>query len=43
MDVLVPAGTRAKDLIVDIQKGHLKLGRKGEEPIIDVSNLRSCK
>lgn len=35
LDVPVPPGTRAKDLEVEIQKHHLKLGRKGEPPIID--------
>ena len=34
--VPVPAGVRAKDLAVDIQSTHLKIGIKGNPPYLDV-------
>lgn len=38
VDVTVPVrGTlKGKDIVVDISKTHLKVGVRGEEPIIDV-------
>ncbi|KAF8476058.1 CS domain-containing protein [Kalaharituber pfeilii] len=35
ISVPVPKGTRAKDLVVEIKKLKLKVGLKGQEPIID--------
>lgn len=34
--VPVPAGVRAKDLAIDIQSTHLKIGIKGNPPYLDV-------
>jgi hypothetical protein len=33
--VPVPAGTKSRDLTVEIKKTRLKVGLKGKEPIID--------
>jgi hypothetical protein len=33
--VQVPAGTRGKELSVEIKKQRLKVGLKGKEPIVD--------
>lgn len=37
--VPVPAGVRAKDLAIDIQSTHLKIGIKGNPPYLDVRPL----
>lgn len=34
--VPVPAGTRARDLIVEIKSQSIKVGLKGKEPILEV-------
>lgn len=39
VSVPVPKGTRARDLIVEIKKHRLKVGLKGQVPIIDVRIL----
>lgn len=33
----VPSNLRGKDIVVDLKKTSLKVGVKGQEPIIDVS------
>lgn len=35
----VPAGTKARFIVCDIKKKHLKVGLKGQPPIIEVSML----
>ncbi|KAF3902818.1 hypothetical protein AA313_de0205765 [Arthrobotrys entomopaga] len=37
----VPEGTRGKDLVVEIKTGSLKVGLKGQEPIIDGKLFKS--
>ena len=39
VSVPVPKGSRARDLVVEIKKLRLKVGVKGQEPIIDVCGL----
>ena len=39
VSVPVPAGTKAKMMDVVIKKDHIKVGLKGQPPIIDVSWL----
>lgn len=34
--VTVPSNLRGKDIVVEMKKGHLKVGIKGQEPVIDV-------
>jgi len=40
VSVPVPAGIKAKNLDIVIKKDHLKVGVKGQTPIIDVSRAR---
>ena len=40
--VPVPRGMKARQLDVIISKQHLRVGVKGEAPIIDVSRRKSC-
>ena len=37
--VPIPAGVKAKDLAIDIQSTHLKIGIKGNSPYLDVRPL----
>ena len=37
VNVPVPAGTKSRSVVCEIKKNHLKLGLKGQPPIIDVS------
>lgn len=37
----IPAGVKAKDLAIDIQSSHLKVGIKGNPPYLDVSFITS--
>lgn len=37
VNVPVPTGTKARSVVCEIKKNHLKLGIKGQDPIIDVS------
>ncbi len=37
----VPPGTRGRDLVVEIKSNKLKVGLKGQEPILDVRLLSS--
>ena len=37
----VPSGVRGKDLTIDIQSSHLKVGIKGNPPYLDVSTCRT--
>jgi HSP20 family molecular chaperone IbpA len=39
--VPIPGNLKAKDLIVDLKKTHLKVQIKGQDPIIDVRPLPS--
>lgn len=36
LSIPVPAGTRARDLIVEIKSQSIKVGLKGKEPILEV-------
>lgn len=42
ISVLVPLGTRARDLIVEIKSQSIKVGLKGKEPILEVY-LSACR
>lgn len=37
VNIPVPNGTKSKLVICEIKKNHLKVGLKGQPPIIDVS------
>ena len=37
--VSVPSNLRGKDIVVDMKKMHLKVGVKGQDPVIDVRIL----
>jgi hypothetical protein len=39
----VPQGTKSRFVVFDIKKNHLKVGLKGQPPIIDVSNYNNKK
>lgn len=39
INVPVPAGTKARFVVCEIKKNHLKVGLKGQPPIIEVSML----
>ena len=41
--VPVPQGTRGKDLVVEIKKKNLKVGLKGQEPILDGDLCKEIK
>ncbi|PLW10962.1 hypothetical protein PCANC_22214 [Puccinia coronata f. sp. avenae] len=43
LNIPVPPGTRARDLIVDIKKTKLKVGLKGKEPILDGNLCKEIK
>lgn len=37
----IPGNLKSKDLIVDIRRNHIKVQVKGQDPIIDVSDITS--
>lgn len=37
INVTVPAGTKSRFVVYELKKNHLKVGLKGQPPIIDVS------
>ena len=39
LNVPVPTGTKSRFVVCEIKKNHLKVGLKGQPPIIDVSLL----
>lgn len=39
LSIPVPAGTRARDLIVEIKSQSIKVGLRGKEPIIEVLTI----
>jgi CS domain len=41
--VPVPPGTRGKDLIVEIKKKKLRVGLKGQDPILDGDLCKEIK
>lgn len=41
VSVPVPAGTKSRFVLCEIKKNHLKVGLKGQPPIIDVSSYTS--
>ena len=41
VSVSIPGNLRAKDLVVDLNKTHLKVQIRGQDPVIDVSRLYS--
>jgi hypothetical protein len=43
LNIPVPPGTKARDLIVDIKKTKLKVGLKGKEPILDGTLCKEIK
>ena len=38
VNIPVPTGTKARSVVCEIKKNRLKLGLKGQDPIIDVSS-----
>jgi len=40
--VPIPGNLKAKDLVVELKKTHIKVGIKGQEPIIDVCSPSAC-
>lgn len=38
VNIPVPTGTKARSVVYEIKKNRLKLGLKGQDPIIDVSS-----
>lgn len=42
VNIPVPQGTKSRFVMCEIKKNHLKIGLKGQPPIIDVSNLIFC-
>ncbi|OAV89996.1 hypothetical protein PTTG_07451 [Puccinia triticina 1-1 BBBD Race 1] len=43
LNIPVPPGTKARDLVVDIKKTKLKVGLKGKEPIMDGTLCKEIK
>lgn len=43
INVQVPAGTKSRSIVCDVKKDHLKVGIKGETPIIDGELCKSIK
>jgi hypothetical protein len=39
----VPQGTKSRFVVFDIKKNHLKVGLKGQPPIVDVSSYNNKK
>jgi hypothetical protein len=39
VNVPVPEGTKSRFVVCEIKKDHLKVGLKGQPPIIDVSSI----
>lgn len=43
INVPIPGNLKARDLIVELKKTHLKVQIKGQDPIIDVSTIRQAR
>ncbi|KAA1116289.1 hypothetical protein PGT21_008136 [Puccinia graminis f. sp. tritici] len=43
LNIPVPPGTKARDLVVEIKKSKLKVGLKGKEPIMDGTLCKEIK
>lgn len=42
IQIPVPPGTKSRSIACEIKKNHLKVGLKGQPPIIDVSLFIPC-